>query len=128
MSVDIRQLDQWADVLRAAGEDALSSGEKVVSKGALNIKTEARENAPHGPHTPHYRNSINYDIKREDDAVEAEIGPDKNKRQGPLGNIFEYGTIDTPPKPHLEPALDHEEDRFYEACEQLAVDLVARHG
>lgn len=120
MIADTRELDQWADDLRAAAANALDAGEKVVSKGALNVKTDARELAPYGPHTPHYRNSISYDIKREGDTVEAEIGPDKNRRQGPLGNLFEYGTIDTPAVPHLNPALDIEEDRFYEAAEQLA--------
>lgn len=128
MIADTRELDQWADALRAAGEDALGRGERVVSKGSLNVKNDARELAPHGPHTPHYRNSISYDITTGDGWVEGEIGPDKNRRQGALGNLFEYGTVDTPAIPHLNPALDAEEDRFYEAAEQLAADLVERHS
>lgn len=126
--IDTRELDQWADALRAAGDDALKQSERMVSKGSLNVKNDARELAPHGPHTPSYRSSISYDITTGEDRVEGEIGPDKNRRQGALGNLFEYGTVDTPAIPHLNPALDAEEPRFYEAAKQLAAELVERHS
>lgn len=99
----------------------------VVSKGALNIKTDAREHAPHGPHTPHYANSIGYDLQDRPDEIRAPIGPDKNKPQGPLGNIFELGSPGRPPQPHLMPALDREEPRFRAAIADLGVALLREY-
>lgn len=127
-SLDASELRTWEHVLAAAGRDAMTEGEQVVSKGALNVKNEARRLAPHGPHTPHYAGSINYDIETGDGYVEAEIGPAEGRLQRGLGNLLEYGSEHNPPHPHHEPALDAEEPRFYDACENLAARLVERYG
>lgn len=128
MSVSLTSPDlvRFGDDLDAAAAHALAECTKLVSKGALNIKTDARRLAPHGVHTPHYPNSISYDIKHGTNWVEAEVGPDKDRRQGALGNLLEYGSVNNPPHPHLTPAGDLEEPRFYRAAEQLAEDLVER--
>lgn len=97
---------------------------KVVSKGALNIKNDARAHAPHGPHTPQYASSITYDMHSSAGEIRASIGPDKNKPQGPLGNIFELGAPGKPPQPHLIPALEAEDPRFYVAAGELGEKLL----
>lgn len=127
MSADISELVAWQHVLEAAGRDALTEGAKVVAKGSLNIKNEARELAPKGPHTPGYASSIRYDIRTGADWVEAETGP-TGGGQARLGAVLEYGSPTSPPHPHHEPAADHEEPRFFAACEDLAEKLMARHG
>lgn len=127
-SIDASELRAWETVLARAGADAMGEGEQVVSKGALNVKNEARRLAPKGPHTPHYAASINYDIETGDGWVEAEIGPAEGRLQRGLGNLLEYGSENNAPHPHHEPALDAEEPRFYDACENLAARLVERYG
>jgi len=127
-TVDMSQVDAFAAHLLRAGADALDEGEKVVSKGGLNVKTRARALAPHGPHTPYYRDSIRYDIERGAASVQANVGADDARRQWGLSNILEYGTADTPPQPHFTPAADEEEPRFYAASENLAAWLVERYG
>lgn len=92
----------------------------VVSKGALNVKNDWRANASGNAHAPHYPASITYDLKADATGVEAEIGPDKNLRQGPLGNILEFGTSKNPPRLEGARALAAEEPRFIEACEVVA--------
>ena len=47
--------------------------------------------------------------------VSADIGPDKSKPQGALGNILEYGTVNNAPFAHLGPALDREAPGFTKA-------------
>lgn len=128
MTVDSTDLDRWTAVLEKAGRDALDEGRKIVSKGSLNIKTRARELAPSGPHTPYYADSITYDLDAGTNWVEGETGPVEGRRQRGLGNLLEYGSPNNPPHPHLEPALDEEEPRFYQACEDLAARLVERYG
>lgn len=92
----------------------------VVSKGALNVKNDWRTNASGNPHAPHYPASITYDLDVQPDGVEAEIGPDKNLPQGPLGNILEFGTSKNPPHLDGQRALAAEEPRFIEACATVA--------
>lgn len=117
---DFSELDKWSADLSHAGAVTRAQARGVISKGALEIKTEARANAPRGPHTPYYRDSIAYDVDVVPQGYEAEIGPTPGRRQRGLGNLLEYGSANNAPHPHLEPALDHEEPRFLAACEHLA--------
>lgn len=129
MTADVSQLHDWSQVLAAAAADAMAEGEAVVSKGSLNIKNRARQLAPKGPHTPHYEASINYDLTVDPAGeIVGEIGPAEGRRQRGLGNLLEYGGPHNAPHPHHEPALDEEEPRFYQACEDLAGRLVERYG
>lgn len=120
ISFDTTELDRWTDLLASAAVDVEKGMLPVVAKGSLNVKTDARRMALHGPHTPHYRDSISYDISTGPGWVEGEIGPKVGRRQRGLGNILEYGTPQTPPHPHHEPAADLEEPRFVVASQILA--------
>lgn len=121
---DTTELDRWTDVLARGPVMARTRGRAIVTKGAVNIKTEARANAPHGPHTPHYRNSITFDITETPVEIMAEIGPEMGRRQWGLGSLIEYGSQHNLPHPHHEPALDHEEPRFIAACEKVAAEAI----
>lgn len=92
----------------------------VASKGALNIKNGWRASASGLAHAPLYPNSITYDLDVQPDGVSAEIGPDKDKRQGALGNLIEFGSSKNPPHLDGQRALDAEEPRFIAAVEDLA--------
>lgn len=97
---------------------------RVVEKGSLNIKQDAAQRISGLAHAPHYPRSISYDVRHRVGAIEGEIGPDKSRTQGALGNILEYGTSKNAPIPHLAPALDAEELRFVQALERLFDDLL----
>jgi HK97 gp10 family phage protein len=101
-------------------------GEKVVSKGALNIKEDTRARWAGHRHAPTLAASVTYDLTRTAAGVSAEIGPDKDLTGGgPLGTIYEYGTPHSAPRPALNPALDAEEPNFVRALEDLAERLLA---
>lgn len=122
VEMDFSELEQWTDVLQAAPQIIDVEARAVVSKGCLNIKTEARDNAPRGPHLPYYADSINYDTwVTASGEIVGEVGPAQGRRQWGLGNLLEYGSAHNPPHPHLEPALDHEAPRFVAAAQALAV-------
>ena len=127
-TADVSELLAWGKVLEAAGADAMAEGEKIVAKGALNIKTKARRLAPGTGHAKHYPASISYDVTTKPGDIVGEIGPVQGRRQRGLGNLLEYGGPRNRPHPHHEPALDAEEPRFYSACEDLTARLVERHG
>lgn len=106
--------------LAAAPARLLAEVPLVVSKGALNIKDDWRGAVSGLPHLPQFPASIGYDLDIQPGGVSAEIGPDKEKPQGPLGNLAEFGSANNPPGLQGQRALDAEEPRFLAAVEDLA--------
>jgi hypothetical protein len=115
------QLDELAASLKKAIEVAPAATRLVVQKGALNIKTDARRRVSGHKHLPAYPNSITYDTTEALFGASAEIGPDKSRPQGPLGNIIEFGGTRQAPIPHMLPAAEAEEPKFVAAMEALAI-------
>jgi len=113
------QTQQLAADLAAAPGRLQNQVRPVVSKGALNIKNDWRGRSSGLAHAPAYPASIGYDPYEEAGFIGAEIGPDKNKRQGPLGNILEFGTSKNAPRLDGQQALAAEEPRFIAALEAV---------
>ena len=90
---------------------------KVAAQGILKGAVSQRQRdtsgrftkSASGPtHLPYIANSIDYDIRPIWMGVSAEVGYNKDKPQGPLGNIVEFGTSKNAPLPALLPAFDAE--------------------
>jgi hypothetical protein len=79
---------------------------KAVKVTSQKVRDDARNRIKGHKYLPVYPYSITYDVKATGEGIEGEIGPDKGRPQGPLGNIVEYGTSKNAPLPHLGPALD----------------------
>jgi hypothetical protein len=112
-----------ADLTRAA-EHVIDETKAVVKRGAQNIKRDTQARWAGARYAPSLAAAVSYDVTSSAASVKAEIGPDKAKRQGALGNIYEYGVPGTAPQPALSPALDAEEPRFVKALEDMAVNLL----
>jgi hypothetical protein len=125
VTVDVSQLTKLAADLRAHSRKTPAAAVQVVSKGALNIKNDWRKAWSGLAHAPSLPAAITYDTTIRVSDVEAEIGPDKARRQGSLGNIVEFGTAKNPPNPGGAPALEREEPRFVKAAEDLVKDPTA---
>lgn len=102
-----------ADMAKAAAS-VIAVTRAVVQKGALNIKTQAKTNVQKSApvHNAHAAQAITYDTKVEPLSIEAEIGYDKDKHGGALGNLLEYGSRKNPPHRDLGRALDQEQPNF----------------
>lgn len=124
VNIDTKDLQLHEIQLACAAEEILPETVKVVAKGSLNIKKDGQRLAPKGPHTPHYARSISYELGKTKTAVASEIGPEHGRLQAELGGIFEEGSPTSPPQPHMSPAGDLEEPRFYKAMEDLAARLL----
>lgn len=120
LHVDVSELTGLGRDLDAAPAKALMDTRAVVQRGALNIKKDAQKRVTGLKHAPAYPRSIGYATHTTLTGASAEIGPDKEKRQGALGNLIEYGSVHNPPRPHLAPALEAEEPRFVKALEEVA--------
>lgn len=119
--VDLTEIDELVSDLQHAGARAAIKSVAVVTRGSVNVMRTARELAPSGPRTRAYPHSITFDVAVTSAGVVGEIGPDKDLPQGPLGNIFEFGTSVHAPQAHLGPALDRENANF----ERYMLDLGA---
>lgn len=117
MSAQIAGLNELVADLRRAESSIQRNAAAVVERGALNVKNDARQFAQGIAHAPLYPESIDYSIHPAglSGVIWAEIGPDKSKPQGPLGNLLEYGSVNNAPLAHLGPALDIEGPKFIAA-------------
>jgi hypothetical protein len=107
-----------AAMLRAAAA-ATATTTAVVTKGAQNVKNQARKNvrASAPTHNAGAAYAINYDVTPSPAGIEAEIGYDKDDKRGRIGNLLEFGGggDKSPPHRDLGRALDDEEKRFPDA-------------
>ncbi|PSK96697.1 hypothetical protein CLV30_12579 [Haloactinopolyspora alba] len=107
-----------ADVGRISGR-AVDDAAAIVEKGALNIKNGLRDAAQGHPSFPAFPNSISYDINYGAGSIEAEIGPDKNRTQGALGNLLYFGSSKNAPVLDLEGPVRSEEPKFDRAITDM---------
>jgi hypothetical protein len=125
-------LDEFRAVLKAAERDVPRETEKVMFKAGMNMKRGAQRRSSGIRHAPMYPYTIGFDVDRTDDLVSVEVGPDKDKvvgggphkTPGNLGAIFEYGSVNNQPIPHLGPALDDELPNAEKYLGDLGVELL----
>lgn len=117
--VDASDLLRLGVDLEAAGGRALAGTRGVLQKGAQNIKSGTQRRWSGHAHAPALPRAVTYDTHETLSGGWAEIGPDKEKRQGALGNLFEYGSVKNAPIPGLAPELALEEPRFLKAMGDL---------
>ncbi|PZF98258.1 hypothetical protein [Micromonospora deserti] len=126
--IDIRAegVDRLVADLAEVPEEAHRNIRKAVQFTAHGTKRTAQEFASGIAHAPDYPRAITYDTTDHGVGVgvSAEIGPDKDRRQGPLGNVLEYGTVNNPPYAHLGPALDRWTPDFERGLEKAAADAL----
>ncbi len=114
------ELDEWTHSLDNAVSKVPDEAGKVVARGALNIKRGARKRVRGLRHAKRYPYSIDYDFYRGLHGPVSEIGPNKKRRQGALGNLLEFGSVNNPPHPHMRPATDEELPKFEGAMADLS--------
>lgn len=124
VEVDLSQLTQLVADLRSHSRKTPAAAALVVAKGARNIKQDWARTWAGLRHAPALAAAVTYDTNITRGGVEAEIGPDKNRRQGALGNIVEFGTAKNGSIPGGAPALDREEPKFEAAVGVIVAGLL----
>lgn len=124
VKIDAHEVGQLNDIFAKAPLHMEREVKAVVSKGALNIKRDAQGIAKTFGRAPRYWRSITYDVYQNVKETVAEIGPDKDLpgRQAALGNLLEFGSVNNPPHPHMNPAAFRELPRFERALEDLSAE------
>lgn len=121
-----RELRILGDDLMQAAAAAPAETRKVVVKGLLNIKNDARRRASTIGHVPALASSITYDSHQLPAGAWGEVGPEHGRRAANLAGFIEneYGTPWSAPQPFMAPAARIEEPKFARAMEDLAQRLL----
>ena len=96
----------------------------TVEKSSQRVEAGWRQQWSGLSHAPHVGKAVTHEVKVKPGEVTGIIGPDKDKKQGALGNILEYGTSKNAPIPGGGPALKAEEPRLIKAIEDLTEDIL----
>lgn len=124
---DFSEIDKLAaDITDAA--DALPNIKKAVSVTAFKVKESWRDRLKGSDTLPALPYAINYDVKVAGDSVEAEIGFDKSKKQGALGNISEFGSINNPPRGFGLASLEENQGDFETGIHRAIDDTLKESG
>jgi len=108
MDIDDSELRAYIAELGRVPKELHDEVVKVGEKGALNIKRDWTQAWSGRAYIGPLSRAVNYDRRFRGSDIEWEIGPDKGRAQGPLGNVIEFGTVNNPPIPGGLPALDRE--------------------
>lgn len=116
---------------------------KVLEVTGRKIRDTARENAAGLAHAPQFPGSITYDFVGSAHGggvlgafiggagaydLEMEIGPDKDRPQGALGNLIEYGSVNNPPMGIMHGALQAHESELETGIDRAVEDAMRRAG
>lgn len=133
VDIDKSELDKLSADL---GEVPARTGKtlrQAIEVTARHVRDTARENATGMAHAPAFPYSITYDIegsgsRATGSRLEAEIGPDKGRAQGALGNLIEYGSVNNAPQGILHGALQANEADFERGIDRAIDDALKGVG
>lgn len=113
--------------LGAAGRDAIPYATKAVAVTANRVKQSWREKVAGSLGLEGLAYALSYDVTAHVADVQAEIGYDKDKGQGPLGNISEFGSIRHPPRGFGAAALQENAPDFEHGIDRAIGDSLKAH-
>ena len=125
MGADASELESFAMDLGRAGDKALKDVEKVVFKGAMNLKRDMARDLQSSRHFPTIAKSVDFDIESSPNGVEAEIGPKSGPGEpGNLANIAYFGTSRGGGTVDFMKPFEEEKPRFEQAIQEVLGDIL----
>jgi hypothetical protein len=125
VSGDASEVRGLARDMGEASANALPFLRAAVQHTSLLVKTSWRDKASGNRFAPAFPASITYDTVIGDSEIRSEIGPDKDRPQGALGNLIEFGSVNNPPRGYGQAALAENEDDFERGL-SIAIDDALR--
>ena len=113
------ELRQFAIALERIVDGAYEQVDAVVTRGAVNVKREMIADVSSSPHFKGMAGAITYEHKNTRNLIRREIGPDKGRPGGALGNIYYFGTSRGGGSGDIEKPLRTEEPRYVSAMQAL---------
>lgn len=122
VTIDTSEVSRLAVDIEGAGVRAVAALGVVVEQAATAVRDDLRRKARGHRRFRSFPSAITYDVR----GLTAEIGPDKNRRQGALGNLLYFGTAKTGPTlEHPSEALARAVPAVEEACAAIVEQSLA---
>ena len=125
-SMDLSDVTRLAANLGKIAGSSVKDVDAVMKKGAQNVKDEMVADVRGSTHFKGMAGSISYDSAPGIGGVRYEVGPDKSRRGGALGNIYYFGTSRGGGSGDLEKPLRSESPRLEKALGDLADEFGGR--
>ena len=120
-SFDYTDLTKLTVDIGAVPGDTSENVRTAVKVTSLNIKNAWKAKLQGSATLPALPNAVTFDMTESATGVESDIGFDKGRKQGALGNISEYGTPKTAPRGFGLASL-HENEEDFERGIEIAID------
>lgn len=123
----------FSDISKLAADlgdaaDAIPNVKKAATVTSLKVKNAWRDKLRGSSTLPALPFAVSYDVKADAGSVEAEIGFDKSKNQGALGNISEFGSVNNAPRGFGLASLEENQADFVKGIEQAIDDTLKESG
>lgn len=89
---DFSEISRLAADLGDAAQGTQKNVRKAVEVTARKVKDSWRDKLKGSAYLPRLPYAVDYDIEERTGGIEAEVGFNKSRKQGPLGTISEFGT------------------------------------
>lgn len=125
---DMREVTALATDLGRTSKAVEREADKVLERGALGVKNAmaADAKASHSGYAKRFASSISYDRRYGVGRLSYEIGPDKSRAQGALGNLIYFGSRNNAPTLDIEAGLIAEEPRLMSEMAKMLERVVSR--
>lgn len=120
---DTSEVGKLAADLEKIPAQAVRPLRAAMQTSARRIRDGMRSSVAGHAHLPQFPSSITYETHEKANGIEAEIGPDKSRTQGALGNIVFFGTSKNGPVADINAPLDAEAPSFEQAVGQAVEKL-----
>jgi len=119
LSDGVAELRQFAISVGHIADGAYDDVDAVVTKGAVNMKSEMIADVSASLHFKGMAGAITYEHENTRNLIRRVVGPDKGRRGGALGNIYYFGTSRGGGSGDIDKPLRSEEPRVLSAMHAL---------
>lgn len=126
--IDLSEVKALATDLGRTTKEVEREADRVLERGALGVKNAMVEDArsSHSGYAKRFASSISYDRRYGVGRMSYEIGPDKSRPQGALGNLLYFGSRNNAPTLDIEAGLIAEEPRLMSEMGKMLERVVGR--
>lgn len=125
---DFSDITNLAADLEGVSRDTQKNVRKAVEVTARKVKDSWRDKLKGSSTLPGLPSAVTYDVKSPAGAVEGEIGFDKGRRQGALGNVSEFGTPKVGPRGFGLASLEENQADFIDGIGIAISDSLSENG
>jgi hypothetical protein len=126
-SIDMSEVMDLAHDLGKIPGRLVNEVDAVVKKAADNVKKDMVNYAQFsvgGGYAKHFPRSISYDRAAKFGEIAYEVGPDKGRTQGALGNLLYFGSANNAPVLDIEVGINDEAPKFEKHLGDLVEGLL----